>query len=327
MKLILTVILPVLISLFVVAIFDAGVPLRLPIGVVLQDESALTRKILRSFESNPVTDIERICSSSSECESAMRRGELLGVVQIPPDLEKRVLRREAPVIPVYISGQSLVAYNMLYKEIQTVLGTLSAYTDIRNLKDPINLKIHAVHNPVMDYRLFLGLGLLAAVYHIAAMVSAVYLKAAKQRLFPSAIILWLLALSFNVWIRYRADSSLAPQDFALLAVGMFGMIAACMAASAAFVAITKSMRIATSVAGVVGGPAFAFSGITFPIAAMPFVVQIYANLLPLTHFLKMQNQIMFGAVGRSAAITPIVILLIMVLFWAVAEKCFLKLRS
>jgi ABC-2 type transport system permease protein len=337
MQWLLLVILPVLVSLFVIALFGARTPIHTPVGVVIQDESHLTRKILRSLKSNADINVKRICSDASACESAMRAGELLAVIHLPPELEKRARRGEAPVIPVYLSGQSLITYNTLYKEIQTVIGSISADLDRRNLPDPISVQLHAVHNPVMDYQVFLGLGLIAAVFHLGAMVVAIFLAAEPLRehnadkllkaaggspwiafagrFLPALLILWLLMLAFNVCIRFHAGIRLDIADFALLSAGILGMLAACIAAGMAWVGISGTMRIASSAAGAIGSPAFAFSGLTFPLEAMPWAVQIFANLLPLTHFLELQTQIMFGSAGREAAFSSLLILCGMTLFW------------
>ncbi|MDR1759426.1 MAG: ABC transporter permease [Fibrobacter sp.] len=344
----LLVILPVLVSLFAVTLFNSRTPLHLPVGIVMQDESPLVRRILQNLESSPVIRVARVCPDISECESAMRDGDLLGVIQIPPDLERRALRGEAPVVPVYLSGQSLVAYNMLFKEIQAILGTISAFLDRRNLPEPVSVQIHAVNNPAMDYQMYLGLGLVAAIFHLAAMVVAVFLAAEPlrehnadrllaaangnyrvaifARLVPALVFLWLLSLFFITWVHSRAGIRLAPPDFAFLAAGMFMMLAACMAGGMAWVAISGSMRIACSAAGVLGGPSFAFSGITFPLEAMPLVVQIFAKCLPLTHFLELQTVLMFGSAGRFAVTEPLAVLSGMTLFWLLAGTAWLGKR-
>ena len=335
---ILGVILPVLISVFLMALFDSRTPLRLPVGVVVQDDSPLAHRVIRHLQSNATIRVTHFCVDLPSCEKAMRQGQIFATVHIPPRLEKRVFRGEAPGVPVYLNGQSLVAYNMLYKEIRGILTQEGAGIEKRNPKDPITTQLHAIHNPSLDYLAFLGLSMLAAVFHLASMVVAVYLvgeplrdrtadtllqlthnnpiRALMARLLPALVVLWLLNLFFAVWIRYRTHLSLAPTEFFLLALGTFFMISAAMAAGMAWTALSGNMRIASSTAGVIGGPAFAFSGITFPLISMPWPVQLYAQLLPLTHFLEIQNHLLFADMGHLASVQSILILAGMTFAWA-----------
>ncbi len=77
-----------------------------------------------------------------------------------------------------------------------------------------------------------------------------------------------------------------------------------------------NMRMASSTAGVVGGPAFAFSGITFPIVAMSPAVQVYAQILPLTHLLQLQNHLLFASISHVSVVRQIAILCVMILCWS-----------
>ena len=58
----------------------------------------------------------------------------------------------------------------------------------------------------------------------------------------------------------------------------------------------KALLERASAAAFLSGPAFAFSGITFPVAAMPLAAQTWSALIPLTHYLRvMVDQAMRGA--------------------------------
>jgi ABC-2 type transport system permease protein len=74
------------------------------------------------------------------------------------------------------------------------------------------------------------------------------------------------------------------------------MVLACTGLEFLLVGITGNMRMATSVAGVIGA-CFCFCWANVPIIAMPFFVRCFAFLLPLTHLLKIQSQMILGDVG------------------------------
>ena len=64
----------------------------------------------------------------------------------------------------------------------------------------------------------------------------------------------------------------------------------------AFVGVTGVMRIATGVSGVIGGPAFAFAGQTFPVMAMPFALIAAA---PIPTSVRMVGILALNVTGNS----------------------------
>lgn len=334
----LLVVLPVLVALFVMFLFDARSPLHLPIGVVVQDDSPLAWRVVRALDADASISVALVCPDLPACERAMRDGKLLGTVQLPPGLERKVARGEAPVVPVYLNGQSMVTYNILFKEVRAALSNIGAKADKRNPPDPIVTQLHAIHNPNLDYLAYLGAAMLMAVFHLAAMVVGVYLmgeplrdrtadsllaaaggnpiRAITARLLPALLVLWLIAMFFAVWVRARSGLALPFTEFGLLSLATLAMLAAAMAAGMAWTSFSGNMRMASSTAGVVGGPAFAFSGITFPIVAMSPAVQIYAQILPLTHLLQLQNHLLFASISHVSVVRQIAILCVMILCWS-----------
>jgi ABC-2 type transport system permease protein len=124
----------------------------------------------------------------------------------------------------------------------------------------------------------------------------------------------------------RALTPMTFDEFVVVSAGQLAMILACSGAGAAFVGLTGNMRMSSSVAGVIAGPAFAFAGQTFPVMAMPFAVRCFAFLLPLTHILKVQSTMLLGSVGKAHAWESIAILLCMALFWHLLASKLLFLR-
>lgn len=329
-------ILPVAMSVFMVDLFSAEIIQHIPIGVLKQDRSQLSDELTRAFKSSPVLDVKVECADRSECEHAVIRGELQGFVVIPYDLERRALRLETPVIPVYSSGQNYLTNTFALKEIRTVISTIGANLFTKQMEEPIHVEIKSVGNNTGNYQGFLGLGLIAAIFHLAGILAAVYLfsfpfrdhrvrefldAAGRSRyvlglatIVPLVLIQWISMMAVYAYAR-RALAPMTLDEFIMVSAGQLAMFLACTGAGAAFVGITGNMRMSSSVAGVIAGPAFAFAGQTFPVMAMPFAVRCFAFLLPLTHILKVQSMMLLGSVGKEQAWQSIVILLFMALFW------------
>lgn len=329
-------VLPVGVSILMTSLLSRELPRNLPMGVVVEETSQLTGRIIKSIDASPTLRVETYCEDVPTCGSLMRSGNIFGFIMLPAGLEKKAYRAEAPVISVYTNAQSLLTSNLIIKELRTVVGTQGVILEPRNLPDPLRTEIHVVGNPTGSYLYFLAIGLVAAVFHVVAMISSVFvfsypirekkvtvwLREAKEspviavlgRWLPLVLILWVEMLLMMVFVR----GELAPMgnwEFVMLALGSLAMIGTCTAVSIVFVGVTGSMRIATSAAAVVGGPAFAFSGQTFPVLAMPFFVRCFAYVLPITHFLQIQSAMLLGNIGLTSAFHSLQILLGMMVFW------------
>ena len=266
---------------------------------------------------------------------------------IPYELERRALRLETPVIPVFSSGQNYLANSFATKEIRAVVSGLGEGLFTAGIDNPVRVQLHSVGNEEGNYQGFLGLGLLSSIFHLAAILGAVYvfsfpfrehtvrdmLKIAGESrlvlfaatMLPLVLIQWIAYMATYAYAR-RMVSPMSLEEFVMVSAGELAMVLASAGAGATFVGITGNMRMSSSIAGVIGGPAFAFVGQTFPLIGMPFVVRCYAYLLPLTHILKIQSAMLLGPVGLSHAWDCLVTLLFMALFWMLLSIRLLAVR-
>ena len=103
------------------------------------------------------------------------------------------------------------------------------------------------------------------------------------------------------------------------------LVAVSLAAGAALAALTRSLRTALSGAGFFAAPAFAFSGVAFPLAGMPASARAWAEAMPFTHYIRLQiEQLQMGAPLAASASTMAGLLVATVVLWLVAA---LGLRS
>ena len=319
--------------------FSAEIIQHVPIGLLKQDRSQLADKVEMALRADPVLEVAMECDDRSECEHAVIRGDLQAFIVLPYDMERRALRLETPVIPVYSSGQNYLTNTFAVKEIRSVISAIGADMFTKQMDDPIHVELKSVSNNSGNYQGFLGLGLVTAIFHLAGILAAVYLfsfpfRDHRVREFLKAaggsrVVLGAATVLPMVAVYAYARRALTPMtfdEFVVVSAGQLAMILACSGAGAAFVGITGNMRMSSSVAGVIAGPAFAFAGQTFPVMAMPLVVRGFAFLLPLTHILKVQSTMLLGSVGKAHAWESIVVLLCMALFWHLLASKLLMLR-
>ena len=341
------VVLPIGVSLFTMGMFSSQIVQHVPIGIVKQDDGRLADRLESKLRSSPVLNIKTICSDMGECEHAVVRGEIQAFIVFPNDMERRALRLEAPVIPVYSSGQNYLTNMFATKEIRSVLAAAGSEMFTAQMEDPVKVQIHSVGNLKSNYQGFLVLGLVTAIFHLAAMIVGAYVSSFPLRdhrvkemigyaggsrltlwfasVFPMNIVLWLESLGCYAYC-HRLLAPLSFEEFVMTAAAQLFMIVACSGAGIVFVGVFGLMRMATGAAGIIGSPAFAFAGQTFPVMAMPFAVRCFAFILPLTHVLMIQSTMMLGDVDMAPAWHSMEILIAMAIFWNILGAFLMSMR-
>lgn len=329
-------VLPLATSFFMVALFSAQIMQHIPIGVLKQDDSKLADELIFNLSADPVLRVAKNCITFDDCEHAMIRGEVQAFVVLPNGLERKAFRLETPVVPIYSNGQYYLSNTFAAKEIRSVFSAVGSKIFTGNVADPVKTEIHSVGNLEGNYQGFLGLGVVTAIFHLSAILIAVYVFSFPFRdrrvreyleaaggsrmilwlasVIPMVLIQWLLMLGVYSYT-HKFLNSMTFQEFVMVAAGQLAMVIACTGIGTMFVGVTGNMRMASSAAGVIGGPAFAFAGQSFPVMAMPFAVRCFAYLLPLTHVLLAQSSMLVGDYGAIEAWKSIRVLLVMGLLW------------
>ncbi|MDY5028755.1 ABC transporter permease [Hallerella succinigenes] len=338
---------PIALCTMMVSMFSAEAPYNLPVGIVAEGGGELQGRILRAIETTKAATITVRCKDISECSSAMRSGEILAFVYVPHDLEEKAIRYETPAVTVYTNGQSLLTSKVITNDIRMAVATQGAVLVQNTIQNPIGVEVHIVGNPTGNYEHFLGIGLVIALFHVIAMLFGAYffafpirerevgtwLSAAGNsmvaaylgRLLPAVFVLGTEMMSVLLLVRMGMPA-LEPIDRVVLFGGGYLMVATCMALGASFVGIVGEMRVALSAAAVVGGPAFAFCGQTFPVFAMPFVIRCWTFILPITQMMKLQSAFFFGHLGIERAFWSFEVLAVFFVFWSLVAMLTLGIR-
>jgi ABC-2 type transport system permease protein len=137
---------------------------RVPVMVVDQEHSALSRQITRWAGASPRLEVLRVTASEQEAQAALWRGEIEGYALLPAGLKRALLRGEAA--PVTVAGNG--AYALLNKTVLTgfseVVASVSAGAELRQLeasgqpalqarasRNPLSLERVPLFNPTEGY--------------------------------------------------------------------------------------------------------------------------------------------------------------------------------
>jgi ABC-2 type transport system permease protein len=323
-------------------IFARGVPSELPVVVCDQDGSSLSRHLTRLVDATRTMRVSGHVADPVAGERLMLEGRAYAMLLLPRGLERDALRGAAPVITGYYNGQWLLPGSLISRDLRTVLSTVSKGIDLRTRLrrgemaaaarahlEPIRVERRALFNPQMNYVYYLLATLLPAMLQIFVLLATVQAagselkhgtaaewlaraggsvpRAVAGKLLPYTAIFLVLAL-FMVTLLFRVLGVPLQGGLATIALATLLFVLAYQAAGLALVAFTANLRLATSLGAFYTGPAFAFTGITFPTMAMPFVARAWGAVLPLTHYLRLLVEQAVRGAPFAVSAPPIVTL-------------------
>ena len=163
------VVFPILVTAFFTSMMNEGQPMKMPVGIVDQDNTTTTRSMIRRLDAFQSSEVVASYPNINEARNAIQRNEIYAFLYIPKGTTDKLLSMRQPKISFYYSNVSLTAGSLLYKDLKTIstLGSAGVgqatmrakgYTDeqIKTFLQPIALDIHAINNPWANYNVYLS---------------------------------------------------------------------------------------------------------------------------------------------------------------------------
>lgn len=312
------VIIPLLVSFFFVDMMKEGLPTNLPIGVVDQNNSATTRSLIRTLDSFQSVKVVENYRSSLEARIEMQRGTIYGYFFIPKNMSENLISGKQPTISFYYNSGILLAGSFVYKDMKTIATLANAsvakakmtalgYSEeqIKRFLQPIKLETHIIHNPTMDYNVYLSTTFIPACIGLFIFLMTAYSlgtelkwKGAKEwidtahnniyvavigKLIPQTI---LFSAVFMVYLIYAFGYLDFPYacNIWLLGISALLLILSIEGLAVFLFSFIPSLRMAMSICALWGVLSFSISGFTFPVEAMDAPLQMISWLFPLRHY-------------------------------------------
>lgn len=329
---------PLLAVAFIWWTFSAGLPNRLPIGVLDQDHSAQSRQLIRFLQAAPGLQVVRPYDNTAEVAQALRRAEVYAVVSIAPDFARSLKQGRAAQVTLLHNAQLGTHSSLIQRDVRSAVGTLSAGVELaaRHKRgepalttqvsmEPIKTSLVTLFNPSLNYEQFLAAALIPALLHILAMTAGAW--AVGRELRDRTVADWLgphagwgstaaalLGKLLWPWLGLGLVGTLAmlwltlgrgwhpPGSLAWVLLALWAFLALSLAMGALASSATRSLRTALSTTGFITAPAFAFGGVGFPLQSMPVLARGWAELLPYTHYIRLQMEQLQMAAPLSYAV-------------------------
>lgn len=310
---------PIMYGILLGFVYQKGKVTDLPVVVVDEDQSQMSRKAIEMMQDNEVLNVAFIRYDQNDLAKIVAENDNIpAIVIIPKDFEKQVMTKKYPEVLTIVNTSNVLTANYASTALQICLGTLKAGVQIEALKkqgmpesvamsqyEPFKTTFIKKYNRSTNYMYFLWPGILATVLQqvlllaLALSFASEYengtfrtlvsenrsiLKIMAVKIIPYLIMslgIWILYYLFTLWFRIPFYENL----------GALTLVAGIFILSVSFIGILVSILIpsqlkATEILMVIATPSFILSGFTWPLSQMPDWVVTVANVIPLTHFLQ-----------------------------------------
>lgn len=301
-------------GLFFLTFFGQGSVHELPIAVVDNDNSSLTRNFVRQLDATELGKVVRF-DDYAQAREAMQDGKVTAICVLPENMYSDVLAGRKPAASFYLNTMYYVGGMMSYKNLLTMfnlsIGAVQRETmramgmdedAIMATIQPILTDIHQIGNPTTDYNAYLSNILLPGLLELLTIIVVAYALGTEMKYNTSRE---LLDMSSGSMARLLA-AKLAPYTVMFSALGcvlvtvLYGpmnfplagsiwammlniilMVLASEAFAVCIVALLPVCRLAVCISAFLGILAFSLSGFTVPLEQMPAFFRGMAEMFPL----------------------------------------------
>jgi len=106
----------------------------IPVAVVDCDHSPMSRKLIRMLDAHENLAVVLLPQNLEEAKKAIFKRDVSGVIVIPADFERQLLRRERPAVSLYSDASYFLTYRQITMGCTQVVRTFSAGIEILRLQ-------------------------------------------------------------------------------------------------------------------------------------------------------------------------------------------------
>lgn len=322
---------------FFLTLFDEGLPQRMPVAVVDNDNSSLSRQYIRNVDATQLAKVTMHLTNYTEARKEMQKGNVYAIIVIPHGFASDLYASRQPKLTFYVNDAYLVAGSLLLKDI-TYMSELTAgaakqttllakgFEDSRimGIIQPVNIDTHLIGNPWANYGIYLLNVLLPGVLQLMILMLTVYavgtelkLKTSKEwlhnsgdsmlaaltgKILPYTIIFSVLGIIADILL-YKFMNYPVNAGMTWMIITTILYVLAYQAMGILIIGTTPVLRDGVTLAAFYGLLGFTMAGFTFPIEQLPYPFRIFSEIFPIRHYFEIYvNQCLNGLpIGYSVA--------------------------
>jgi len=326
---------------------------NVPVAVLDQDRSALSRSFIQQITAGQDLDLCFYASSMDEIEDLLMRGSIKAAIMISPSFSSDLISMRGIPIQIIIDGTEPSSGGFAADHIglrteefiNTVLASRIQALDIDNIQ-PVDLRVRTWYNPSMKSEVSIIPGLVSMVMGFPALSVAMTLAREREhgtmeqlmatpisrpdllvgKMIPYTLVgmvnVFLLTLLAMVFFNVPFNGNF-PLFFALSVIFLFAIMA--MGILIGVFVSTQSAAVGLSFL-VIFFPGFFLTGIFFPTVAMPELVRLESLFLPGTQYAIITRGAFLTGVGLEVLWPYAVMLVFLWGIFTVFAALFFKKR-
>lgn len=301
-------------GLFFLTFFGQGSVHELPIAVVDNDNSSLTRNFVRQLDATELGKVVRF-DDYAQAREAMQDGKVTAICVLPENMYSDVLAGRKPAASFYLNTMYYVGGMMSYKNLLTMfnlsIGAVQRETmramgmdedAIMATIQPILTDIHQIGNPTTDYNAYLSNIILPGLLELLTIIVVAYAlgtelkyntsrelldmssgsmaRLLSAKLTPYTVMFSTIGCILVTVLYGPMNFPLAGSIWAMM-LNIVLMVLASEAFAVCIVALLPVCRLAVCISAFLGILAFSLSGFTVPLEQMPAFFRGMAEMFPL----------------------------------------------
>ena len=284
----------------------------IPVVVVDRDHTPMSRRFARWLDASEGVAVAGRSADLEAAQEAVRAGTVGGVVLIPVDFERHILRREPATVTAYVDGSYLLVRSTVAGAVNAVGATLGA--TVTHRPPPLSLASWPLFNPLGGYATFLVPAVFILVLQQTLLIGIGTLRVAERHSPASAaepvwaslggivivlLVLYLLQAAFMFLVAFRLYGLPLRADLATAAVFLIPFITSSALLGLVIGELFERPESSTVALALTAVPALFLSGISFPWENQAVWARAIALALPTTFGIR--GFIQIGEMGATLA--------------------------
>ena len=341
------VVMPIVAVLFFTTILSSGQPTEMPVGIVDQDYTPITRRMARLLDAFQTTRIAGQYATVSDARRAVQRGEIYAFLYVPKGTSAKLLASRKPTISFYYSMTSMTSGSLLFRDLKTIAslgnaGLMQTTLRMRGATEdqimtylqPITIDLHQVANPTLDYNAYLSTTLVPGVLTLFLFLLAAYslgtelkFETGRNLLYMSGDNIWVaitgkllplyimslcIFLLYELYAYYYLGFPHLGGPWPILWLGVL-TVHASLGFGIFMFGMLPQLRMSMSICSLWAVLSFSMAGSIFPAESMDAPLTALTWLFPLRHYFMVYQAVVFNGYPVAGVWLHVVALVIFAL--------------
>jgi ABC-2 type transport system permease protein len=322
----LTIVVPLIAFAVLTWTFSSAVVRGLDVVVVDADRSEFSAQLIQSIAAAPGLSVAERADDLKSATRAIRSGQAIAAVYIPPRFEEDLLAARRPQIIAFYNAQYFTPGNIASRGLSDAISDgLSKLSPLRDVRLPsagggsLVVEQYVLTNPALNYAGFLLRAVMPTTLHVVIGIATAYaigtefsrrsrrawlrcaggspLVALAGKLLPLFALFFAL-LGIEALILHAGFELPYRGNVLMMVVAALLFIVAYQSLAALFLLLVRNLALGLSLVAIIASPAFGYAGVGMPVLAMNGFAQFWGALLPIRWY----QQILFDQAARGSPV-------------------------